>query len=120
LPDYFERWHYGSLATVTATNDLDGDGLDERSECIAGTEPTNSASRFVIQDFAAGTNQDFGITIPTVAGRAYTLMAGPDPGQVVAGAQFIAGVPETNGVFSFHDTNAAFMRVIGVGVTAPP
>lgn len=119
LPDYFERLHYGALAAVLATDDSDGDGADEWSECIAGTEPTNAASRFAIQHLAAGTNGTFDVSIPFVAGRAYALLAGTEPVPATVVASFIAGTPETNGVFSIADTNATASRIFGARVTAP-
>jgi hypothetical protein len=43
LPDGFENFYFGSLLN-TATNDLDGDGLNNLAEYLTGTRPTAAAS----------------------------------------------------------------------------
>ncbi len=119
LPDYWELWHYGNLSTVTATNDLDNDGANELAECIAGTDPTNSASLFGIQNIARDSNGTANVSFPTIAGRAYSISAGENPQSLLPLGSFIAGVPETNFVFTFTDTNSAATRIYSVRSAAP-
>ncbi len=40
LPDLWERLHFGSLSTVSASTDYDNDGLTALSEYSFGTDPT--------------------------------------------------------------------------------
>lgn len=119
LPDYFELLHYGSLATAVATNDFDGDGANDLAECIAGTEPTNAVSRFAIQGLTLGPDLELQVAFPSIAGRAYTLLSGDGPSQLLPASQWVAGVPETNGPVDLVETNSFPVRFFGVRVTAP-
>jgi hypothetical protein len=44
MPDAWERLHFGDTNT-DGTGDWDGDRLRDRDEYVAGTDPTNAASR---------------------------------------------------------------------------
>ena len=44
LPDVWVRAHFGSLSSVTATSDQDGDGLTDLAEYAYGTDPTQWSS----------------------------------------------------------------------------
>lgn len=47
LPDDWENFHFGSLASG-ATNDMDGDGINNSAEYQAGTIPASGASHFKV------------------------------------------------------------------------
>lgn len=119
LPDYWELWRHGNLAAAAATNDLDADGVNELAECIAGTDPTNSASLLGIQNIATDSNGMVNVSFPAVAGRAYSISAGEEPQSLLPFGSFVAGVPETNFVFTFADTNASATRIYSIRAAAP-
>ena len=48
VADQWEYLHFGSAGTFGGTNDPDGDGVSNRDEYIADTQPTNAASLFLI------------------------------------------------------------------------
>jgi hypothetical protein len=69
LPDIWEWKYFGTITNTIATNDADGDGENNISEYIAGTNPQDFESIFIIYiDGQAGS-----VEWPTVLRRAYTL-----------------------------------------------
>jgi hypothetical protein len=56
LPDDWEQFYFTNL-TQTATGDFDGDGANDQSEFIAGTNPTDAASVFRVTTFQHAANQ---------------------------------------------------------------
>ncbi len=73
LPDEWERTYFGSPSTVTSTADADGDGQDNLSEYIAGTDPTNHASRFAITGVVP-LDGGFEVRWDAVESRVYTVL----------------------------------------------
>jgi len=73
LPD---GWEWSNFATLTNTpeGDYDGDGADNFSEYIAGTQPTNMLSFFhvIVASNVTG-GERFQFTIPTEPDRHYTV-----------------------------------------------
>ncbi|MBN1270058.1 MAG: hypothetical protein JXB04_10745, partial [Kiritimatiellae bacterium] len=70
-----DGWEWDNFTTLvyTATQDNDGDGSDNYTEAVAGTDPNAISSVFSITDLvdvARGTN--FDISVPTESGRLYT------------------------------------------------
>jgi hypothetical protein len=53
MPDTWEMTHFGSLEQILP--DWDEDGLSNLEEYIAGTDPTDPASVFIIEDMLAST-----------------------------------------------------------------
>jgi hypothetical protein len=79
LPDEWERLFLGSRDAAGAGTDSDGDGQDNISEFIAGTDPANAASCFAV----TGAGQDaagFVVEWYSVTDRTYSVMWAPEPG----------------------------------------
>lgn len=74
VPDWWKIWHFGGITNVPVTVDSDGDGFDNRSEYLAGTDPWDPASRLAIQTAEQGAS-DSGIAIrwSSVGGRSYRV-----------------------------------------------
>lgn len=73
LLDQWEVQFFGSLSANPAL-DSDGDGVSNLNELFAGTNPTNSASRFQLLS-ATRTNNDFLLTWSAVGGHSYVLQS---------------------------------------------
>ena len=70
LPDVWEQQYYGNPTNAPANGNVDGDHLDNRSEYVAGTNPTNGASVFSVSGLGASPS---GIILnwTAVEGRCY-------------------------------------------------
>lgn len=76
VSDWWRAQNFGGSGAATnsfscATCDPDGDGVDNFHEYIAGTNPTNSLSRFRVESVSAG--PDFSVSFTSSAARFYTL-----------------------------------------------
>jgi hypothetical protein len=117
IPDWWRRWYFGNAAVTNhqscATCDASGTGQNNLFKYVAGLNPTNPASVFVLRVEPVGgqlTRKDLQFS-PWASGRAYTpwfttnLVGGPwSP---------LAGYlgPITNGIWvRITDTNAAEPR----------
>jgi len=73
LPDAWQRTYFGTLG-VDPNADPDGDGMSNKQEYIAGTNPTNSADKLLITDFnttPGGSN--ISLTWSSVPTRSYFI-----------------------------------------------
>jgi hypothetical protein len=76
LPDLWERQYFGSTNAVNggAQDDWDSDGMDNLSEYVAGTCPTNASSLLRIDEVAMDrTAGHLTLRWPSVAGRLYSV-----------------------------------------------
>ena len=78
MPDDWEiQFGFNRIDAGDALLDFDDDGLNNRGEYIADTDPTNSASRFELT-ITADTNQ-VDVTVDTSTQRVYTVESLSDP-----------------------------------------
>ncbi|MBM4151929.1 MAG: hypothetical protein FJ220_00195 [Kiritimatiellaceae bacterium] len=68
IPDAWELQHFGSTQSNGPVSDSDGDGQSDNQEYIAGTQPTNSASKFVINQISGST-----LSWTAITGRLYSI-----------------------------------------------
>lgn len=71
VADEWEARH--KLANVTDGSDADEDGSPDKSEYLAGTDPTNSLSRFQILDMAVSPESGQSLRWNAVGGRSYRV-----------------------------------------------
>ena len=80
-----------------ATTDLDGDGADNRSEFLAGTDPRQAASVLAVSIIEAGPNELEFLFSGLVGGRQYQLESSDSLGSWTSlGAVFTAASTEEN------------------------
>ncbi|MDF7801033.1 hypothetical protein P4C99_16270 [Pontiellaceae bacterium B1224] len=72
IPDWWEMQFFGQSG-IDADLDTDGDGQINRDEYIAGMNPTNAGSCFMIESMDEITNGVFMITWESVTGRVYSV-----------------------------------------------
>lgn len=71
-----DGWEWSNFSTLTngAAGDRDGDGQDNYTEYVAGTQPTNAGSAFRVLSAATATgSSNHQIKVSTVPGRKYTI-----------------------------------------------
>ena len=74
ISDAWEKTYFDSVATNrTQWTDTDGDGLPDYAEFIAGTDPTNTASKFVLLSATAHGNQFAQCEWTAIPGRMYRV-----------------------------------------------
>lgn len=73
LPDDWELAFFGSETNAVASADGDGDGADNRSEYIAGTDPTDSSDFFSVSEGASATGTGFALSWEPLLGRLYQV-----------------------------------------------
>ena len=74
ISDAWEIEYFGGVATNrTALTDTDHDGMTDAAEFIAGTIPTNAASKLVFTSALSRTNHDVSLKWAAVPGRLYRL-----------------------------------------------
>jgi hypothetical protein len=105
IADSWERDHFGSVSTNRTTKtDTDLDGMTDYAEFIAGTNPTNAASRLYFTSATLLSNQLVQIQWPVVSNRLY---------QVNASTNLAAWLP----VMPWQQaTNSAAMNFTGTNV----
>ncbi len=73
ISDLWEQQFFGGLLTTPPTTDTDGDGLDDRSEFLAGTDPHRADSVLKVSLPLEQPNRTVRLEWPTTVGRGYVL-----------------------------------------------
>ena len=81
ISDAWEKSYFGSVTTNrTQFTDSDGDGMSDYAEFIAGTNPTNPASKLVFLGATLLTNQLVQFEWAAIPGRLYQVQGLASPG----------------------------------------
>ena len=74
ISDAWEKYYFGSVTTNrTQFTDSDGDGMSDYAEFIAGTDPTNAASKLVFLATTLLTNKLVQFEWAAIPGRLYQV-----------------------------------------------
>ena len=113
IPNWWRQLYFGGNGTTTnvpgscATCDPDGDGMSNLQEYLAGTNPTNAASRFTITSLAF-TNGNVRVRWSAVGGKHYVLQTNSALGMAFSDASPVIAVPGTGEtVTNYLDPGAA-------------
>ena len=76
ISDAWEKYYFGAVTTDRhAFTDTDGDGMSDYAEFIAGTNPTNAASKLVFLSATLLTNKLFQLEWAAIPGRLYQVQS---------------------------------------------
>jgi len=74
ISDAWEKYYFGVVSTNrTQLTDTDGDGMSDYAEFIAGTDPTNAASKLTFLGAGIQSNGSFKFQWSAVPGRNYQV-----------------------------------------------
>jgi hypothetical protein len=74
ISDAWERYYFGGVTTNrNLATDSDGDGMSDYAEFIAGTDPTNAASKLVLLSATTLTNRMVQLEWASIPGRLYQV-----------------------------------------------
>jgi glycosidase len=112
IPDWWRAQYFGGDGQTTnsqscAACDPDGDGLSNLSEYLAGVDPTNSASSFVILSVATLTNGYTELTWSSAPGKNYEIWATADLTQAFACIAGCPVVPSGGATTTYTDTTSS-------------
>lgn len=119
IPDSWEYLYYGAVNGAAATGDNDQDGLNNRDEYLANTDPHDAASSFKIDSIVADPGQPVRISLKTSAQRFYTLYKSDDLGLTTPWSAIQGPVIGTDGVLIFEDTFTGTRGFYRVAVGTP-
>ncbi len=82
ISDAWEKYYFGSvLDSRSQTTDSDGDGMSDYAEFIAGTNPTNAASKLVMLSASALASNQVQVQWAAIPGRLYQVQTSGVLGQ---------------------------------------
>ena len=76
ISDAWEKYYFGGINSIrTQSSDSDGDGMSDYAEFIAGTNPTNAASKLIFLGATLLTNKLVQLEWAAIPGRLYQVQA---------------------------------------------
>ena len=114
ISDAWEKYYFGAeLTNRTDLTDSDGDGMSDYAEFIAGTDPTNAASKLVFTSAVVQTNSAVQFQWSAVPGRSYQLLSSSN---LTTWVPIMGWTQATRSPMAFTATNGVGDRVYRVEV----
>jgi sialate O-acetylesterase len=119
IPGSWRVQYFGNGLTLTADSELladpDGDGMNNRAEYLAGTNPVDADSVLRVQSIAAE-NSSFTLTFPSITGKNYAIEKTATLGDASSWVVVRDAIPGTGGLIKLTDdspllTGSRFYRV---------
>lgn len=115
LPDNWEMRHLHSLSVANSLSDTDGDGIADRDEYLAGTNPAEPRSYLRILSLSVSTERGEAVlTFPSNPAREYRIQSADNLGDAWADASSLRSGSDTSvsQVTLAASDSARFYRVI--------
>ncbi len=114
ISDAWEQYYFGSVSTNrTQQTDSDGDGMSDYAEFIAGTNPTNAASKLIFLAAKPGTNNVIQVQWAAIPGRVYQLQSSSDLDSWTPVSSWVRAAVSP---MTYTATNASISRLFRVEV----
>jgi Subtilase family/Bacterial TSP3 repeat len=108
ISDAWERYYFGSVTTNrTQYTDTDGDGMSDYAEFIAGTDPTNAASKLVFLSATLQTNKLVQLQWAAIPSRLYQVLTTPASNNLSSWSPISVWLQAAGSPMSFTITNAS-------------
>lgn len=115
--DGMARWDIGAFEFAHPQVDLDGDGMFDAAEVIAGTNPADAASVLRLTAKLHLQENSIALRWPSVIGRTYTIEYGTSLGATGNWHTLMANLPGFGAMMEYHDTlGEAGQRYYRLGV----
>jgi hypothetical protein len=103
ISDAWERYYFGSVTTNrTQYTDTDGNGMSDYAKFIAGINPTNAASKFVILSATLQTNKLFQLQWAAIPGRLYQVETSAVLAPPMSPTRLSGSIDHPSGNFRLH------------------
>ena len=117
LPDVWEGQYFGNYS-VTAVDDSDGDGRDNISEYIAGTDPADEFSFFAVTNIQS-VAEGFVVEWVSVPDRTYSVLWAPRLGATFQTLDNSLAYPASRFIDTSHNDRAAGFYQVDVKIGKP-
>jgi subtilisin family serine protease len=103
ISDAWEEYYFGSVSTNrTQYTDTDGNGMSDYAKFIAGINPTNPASKFVILSVTLQSNKLFQLQWAAIPGRLYQVETSALLPLLISPATLAGSIDNLSGSFKLH------------------
>jgi serine protease AprX len=120
ISDAWEKDRFGAVSfSRTQSTDTDGDGMSDYAEFIAGTDPTNAASKLTFLSTSLQSNKRMQVQWSAIPGRLYQLTASSTLA-ALAPAKLSGSLDKASGRFKLHidaQTNAPYAIQVSTNLT---
>jgi len=112
ISDAWEEYYFGSVSPDrTQQTDSDGDGMTDYAEFIAGTNPTNAASKLIFLAANAQTNNTVQLQWAAIPGRVYQVETSTDLNNWSPVSEWLRASASPMSYTTINNLDSRFFRV---------